>query len=150
MVKKKNKKKNSCLHSFFHSGILRWLPEIGLLVIQLWSSIMHCHFEKTLKFIDIELPVFASSILCFCSTMKLILLQADPHGISSMTTNQLSGICQGFRILQMEILHLSFIADCGESFVKLDREGNTALLGVRSACVRNRRTTQSSRRNKDN
>lgn len=50
----------------------------------------------------------------------------------------------------MEIQQLSFIAGCGESFVKCDTVGNAALLGVRSACVRNRKTKQSSLRNKDN
>lgn len=145
--KKQQKQLSSFLFSFRNFKMVTWDWIAG-------DTIMVFNYALSLLE-DLEIYWHRITSLCFFYLMFLQHHEIDPtlgrptwHLIRDHKS--IKWYCQGFRILQMEILHLSFIADCGESFVKLDREGNTALLGVRSACVRNRRTTQSSRRNKDN
>lgn len=146
MVKKKKQKKkqlSSFLFSFGNFKMVTWDWIAG-------DTIMVFNYALSLLE-DLEIYWHRITSLCFFYLMFLQHHEIDPtlgrptwHLIRDHKS--IKWYCQGFRILQMEILHLSFIADCGESFVKIDREGNTALLGVRSACVRTRRTTQSSRK----
>lgn len=141
--KKQQKQLSSFLFSFRNFKMVTWDWIAG-------DTIMVFNYALSLLE-DLEIYWHRITSLCFFYLMFLQHHEIDPtlgrptwHLIRDHKS--IKWYCQGFRILQMEILHLSFIADCGESFVKIDREGNTALLGVRSACVRTRRTTQSSRK----